>query len=275
MSFFSKPVLPKEHGAWVALLVPMFIGAAAYPGGSLNLPAITLLVISSCSAMLLMEPVRIVLKQAAIDDSKRIYGWMIIYFAVSTGSFTLLISYYDRWGLLWFVIPAFLMVTLKLWSSVARIQRVKWIEIAGALGLTVSALAAFYTQRGSFLPEGWILYLLCAVWVVDRTVAARLILPKIRSGLDVERIKGFKVAFAGLYEHISRLFVVIIVLTVFHDHAPWTAFLPFLLATYKNVDLIVLGKIPADPFKFGFSEMRLGILFSIFMVFVWRMDKLL
>ncbi len=225
--------------------------------------------------MLLIEPVRILLKQAATADSFRIYGWMTIYFAVSAGSFIALIFHYDRWGLLWFIIPALLMVSLKLWSSVARIQRVKWIEIAGVLGLTISALAAFYTQHGAFLPEGWILYLLCAIWVVDRTIAARVILPKIRSGLRPGDKERFKMAFSRLYEHVLRLVAVIAILALFHDHAPWAAFFPFLLATYKNVELIVLGKIPADPFKFGFAEMRLGILFALLMVFVWRIDNLL
>jgi len=272
MSVIGKPVIPKEHGVWPALLIPLLAGSFVNPvAGGVSGSALLLLIISAVAGIFFLEPLRMLIKPPAGGVRSRFAAWLVIYSLFLLVPALLLITVYERSGLAWFFIPGVLLTVLKLWSAMARVQRELFIEVVGVFGLALTALAGSYVQNG-FIPGSSIfLYFLCAIWFLDRTFMARRVLSGLRSGVWIENIKERAVWFQKqLLYHALALGLVLLIIIISGGSVPFYAFLPFLLATFANGRIITRETPLTDPMKIGYSELVLGLLFGFSLVVTFR-----
>ncbi|MGK7345804.1 MAG: YwiC-like family protein [Candidatus Nitrospinota bacterium M3_3B_026] len=267
----GKPVLPKEHGVWVTLLTPMFMGTfSAVPEDGFRLAAAALFAVSSLLGVFAMEPLRLFASPVRGVDPKRTAAWLGIYAigaAVSFGAFVVL---YDLWELLWLLAPAAILAGVRMWAGAARATRDLKVELIGVLGLCLTAPAASFIQTGVLGARGLFLYALCVIWFTDRLMSARRTLERVRSRPSLPSALD-RAAWHGrqLAVHIAALVMAALVIFFSGGSAPAAAFFPFLLATAKNVlDVGFLENLPG-PMRIGFAEMGLGIAFGLAQTAAW------
>lgn len=272
MPTIGKPVIPKEHGVWPTLLIPLIAGSFVSPvEGGASATALLLLIVAAVAGIFFLEPLRLFIKPPAGSDKSRFMAWSLIYFFFVTAPMLALVVGYDRTGLLWFLVPGALMTALRIWSAMARTQRDLIIEVTGVFGLALSVPAGSYVQNGFISGPSVFLYFLCVIWFLDRTLMARKVLSGIRSGVWIKNIKQRAVWFKKeLSYHTVALVLVLLVIGVSGGSAPFAVFLPFLFATFANARIITMSSPLTDPMKVGYSELILGLLFGLFLVVAFR-----
>jgi len=144
----SKPIIPKEHGAWAVLLVPLFIGIGH--GGGLGWPAL-LLLISSVALFLSYAPVQTLLRgtlgtrpdEAKVRAARQ---WASLSLFIAAVSILPLFFHYHRWLLL----PIGLIGLASFLSFQLTRLRLKALpsDLAAVTGLTLTAPAAYYVTSG-------------------------------------------------------------------------------------------------------------------------------
>ncbi|VAX15443.1 hypothetical protein MNBD_NITROSPINAE03-1410 [hydrothermal vent metagenome] len=268
----GKPVTPKEHGAWLTLGVSLFTGSfAVKPESSIAWSQFALLAVASFAGFMAFTPLRRLLIPSVDSNKGRNLLWLIVYLLISAGCFFTLLFHYERMGLFWFVIPAFALTISYLRWNVAKSQKSLSVETVWMAGLALASPAASYAQQNELTAEAVFLYILMVIWFVDRAMMARKIIDSIRrkSNFGSVRAKARRYLPQFLI-HLGALLLVAVVIAISKGLVPWAAFIPFLLATAKNLADTLSLKQNNDPMKAGFSEMRLGIAFALIMVAVFR-----
>ena len=265
--------MPKEHGIWVVLLTPLFVGSlSSPPAGGAWIGGIALFTMATLLGVFSLEPLKLLAKPVVGVSRERIVGWLLIYSALAVAVLLVLMVRRDRWGLAWLAIPAGLMALSRLWASAARALRDIRMELLGVFGLTITAPSAYYIQHGKLTAEALVIYLLCAVWFTDRLMAARRTLERARKRPKLptaaQRLAWYE---KEIVFHAAALFSAAGVIALSNGRAPWLAFLPFLLATAKNFFDVALAGEPPPPMRIGFLEMSLGIAFGVAMIAAWRL----
>jgi hypothetical protein len=157
---FRRIPLPKEHGSWAMLGVPLIIGFAV--AGLWQWRSVWLI----CAALglfMLRFPIDTVIKTRKRPNADRVWliGWAVLYGSIAAicgGRLVLLDRLYALIG--FGVIGAGLLVYH--WWLVDRRQEMSVTgELAGILGLAMGAPLAYYTARGQL--DGTAL----ALWIVN------------------------------------------------------------------------------------------------------------
>ncbi|MDH5639268.1 MAG: YwiC-like family protein, partial [Nitrospinota bacterium] len=177
----NKPVIPKEHGAWPVLIIPMVVGSLAVaPDPSFSPDAMVALMISAVSGFLAVSTLRMVLNPPPKTNMGRLVTWTVLYSVLSGAPFAWLVLGIGKVGLLWFIIPAAVLTAAYFWSSSAGTKRTLPFEFAGLAGLAMAGPAAAYLQQGFVVAEGALIYIFCLIWFTDRTLTARKTLELMR-----------------------------------------------------------------------------------------------
>lgn len=267
----GKPVLPKEHGVWAPLLAPMFMGTfSSVPADGFRPGAAALFAVSSLFGVFAMEPLRLLARPVRGMDTGRIAAWLGVYAIGAAASFAALVGLYGLRGLLWLLGPAAALAGVRVWASAARATRDLKVELAGVLGLCLTAPAASYIQTGELETSALVLYALCVIWFSDRLMSARRTLERVRSRPSLPTAAS-RAAWHGreLLIHAASLVLAAMVMAFSGGAAPPAAFFPFLLATAKNILDIGLTENLPGPMRIGFAEMGLGIIFALAQAAVW------
>src|SRR3989304_1684454 len=91
----AAPPLPREHGVWAWLLLPLVAGGAA--AGNADAPLL-LLAVTALAGFVLRTPLEMALRRPA---QRRFYvTWGGLYAMTAVLTLTPLLLYYHRWGLL-------------------------------------------------------------------------------------------------------------------------------------------------------------------------------
>jgi len=263
--YLNKPFIPKEHGAWPALLIPILAGSLAVrPEASPNLGAMALLLAAAIFGFMAVSTLRVAITPPPKTARERFIAWTVYYGALAGVPFLWLVLGRGCGGLLWFIIPAGLLTAAYFRSSAAGTKRTLPFEIIGLAGP-----AAAYVQQGRATLDGALIYLLCLVWFIDRMITARktleLLRKDIRPGTVMERLKLFSAEYMF---HGAGLISVAGVIIASGTH--WARILPFAAATLRNGWDTASVAIPTDPMKVGFAEMRLGIIFLVALILAFR-----
>ena len=155
----SKPLLPKEHGAWAMLIVPLLLGAAIAPVWHYRT---ILLFVAALAFFLMRHPLATLVKfrQRKNMDRTYLWQWSIIYGGVALLGVGWLIVGYRLWWLLVLGGVGSLLVLFHLWL-VARRQEMSVIgELSGIVGLALGAPMAYYTASGQLDGLAWLLWLI-------------------------------------------------------------------------------------------------------------------
>jgi hypothetical protein len=209
-AFFRKSlVVPTEHGAWSWLLVPWLAGAVVGLAAPSDAPlaglALALTLIGGLSAYMIRQPatawVRIRQGRGRQADQSLALGWAAGFGVISLlcllGLFLL-----GRTALLGLAVPflAILLAYLLAARSGRAAMRSLWMELAGAVGLALTAPAATIAASGELAPVALALWALLALQNAMGVLYVRLRLAdsKQRAGNRGLTLWGHVAAFAAV-----------------------------------------------------------------------------
>jgi hypothetical protein len=252
----SKPIFPREHGAWAVLFVPLTIGIAA--AGKFN-PMVVLLALSALWLFLSYVPVQAVARRYLGsardgDELQSAWFWAIAYL-LAGALFILPVLATGFWllppigvvGWLFFLVN--FLLTLRHPKTITS-------DLAAVAGLTLSAPSAYYVATGNLSPPAvslWVLNFLffgSGVFYVHMMVRARG-LKKARFSL----VEKLKLGRLNLFYHVIVVTIVVVMtLGHFTIQLALTAFIPMILhavigtaklssdVRFKNLGFLLLAQ---------------------------------
>ncbi|UCG25809.1 MAG: YwiC-like family protein, partial [Chloroflexota bacterium] len=162
--FRKQLILPAEHGSWSWLLVPYFVGLIV--AGTWNLAAF-LVLLGGLAGFLMRQPATVAMRVRAgrgrRADGRPARVWTVIFGAIALACLLGLLAL-GRADLLWLLIPMAGIFVLYVLASRQRRASVRslWMELAGALGLSAMAPAAYIAATGQLDDTAWALWALMA-----------------------------------------------------------------------------------------------------------------
>lgn len=163
-------VVPREHGAWGMLIVPLLTGAAVglLAGGRvgpvllLTTAVITLFWMRTpLESWLGASPVRV----QTTEEHRLVLSVMLPLAAIMAVNVTVLFSQGKNRGLIWLGLISGVAFATQMFLKRMRTTRMA-AEVVGALALTLTAPAAYYVSTGRLDARAW------ALWLVNWLFAA-------------------------------------------------------------------------------------------------------
>ena len=171
------PPLPREHGAWAWLLLPLVAGGAA--AGSVNAPLV-LLAAGSLAAFVGRAPLEQALRRPA--QRRGYLAWAGLYALTALLALSPLLFYYHRWGL---VAVGAAGAAVALPALLSRRLRYRWRaqgELLVVAALSLLAPAAYYAATGDFDGETAALWLPPALYSAGSVFYVRMLFEQRRPG---------------------------------------------------------------------------------------------
>ena len=259
-------VLPREHGAWGILLVPLITGAtvALLRGGAVV--PVLLFLLASISLFCLRTPVEARLGTSAQRIDTPAERWLVMaavagYSAVAIVALAVLLWNGSNSGLLMLgAIAALSFGTQTLLRKLSRATRMA-SQMAGLVGLTSTAAGAYYVSTGRFDTTAWM------IWAANWLFAANQV------HMVQLRIHNAKVA--GLRERLARgwkflageILTVVLLVGFFHfrllPKMSVVAFHPMLL---RGAAWFFKKPRPLRVHRLGWMELGFALIFGVMFV---------
>ncbi len=268
--YFRKFIaLPQDHGSWVFILMPLFIGFFAGKNFSI---ASFYLIIAALAAFFTRQPVTIAVKAYAgrrpRTDLPAARFWMLVYgfiALVMLASLTLC-GFAD---VLYLAIPGIAIFLWHLYLVSKRDERKQaGLEVVASGALALAAPAALWVANGSYSAQGWVLWLL--VWFQS---AASIIHAYMRLNhrkqaqipVYAEKIQFGKRALMYTFFNFATSLALGII-----GWLPRYIFIPFLLQFVETLWWTFNPAIKAKPTSVGFRQLAISTLFTILFIIFWE-----
>jgi hypothetical protein len=255
-------LIPREHGAWGMLLIPLATGAVVGSRLAFDPVAPTLFVVATLSLFWLRTPVEAWLGLSPIkaqtgEERRSVMRMIIPLCIVSVVSLGLLLLTGRARGLL--IIGTVAAVSFAVQVGVKRLGRSGRMpaQIIGAVGLTSTAAGAYYVASGVLDKTAVLLWFANWLFAADQIhfVQIRIRGSKLTNWREkADRGKWF------VYAQIA-LMVVLAVACVYRLLPLW-AWIAFVPAFGRGIGWFVRPTQPLDVHKLGFSELRQSLLFG-------------
>jgi hypothetical protein len=254
-------VIPREHGAWGMLLVPLATGAVAAAGSGINGSALVLFVVAAMSLFWLRTPVESWLGTSPIKaqnahERKVVLRTILGIAALALVSVAALLWSGNR-GLI--LIGAIAVLAFAAQAGVKKLGRKGRMpaQIIGAIGLTSTAAAAYYVATGRLDRTAIALWLANWLFAGDQIHFVQLRIHSSRASTFDEKLQQ------GLPFLLSQIALIAFVLGAcwlsFFPRAAAVAFLPVLL---RGTFWFLRKRQPLDVHKLGFTELGHSLLFG-------------
>lgn len=252
-------VVPTEHGAWSWLLVPWLVGAVVGLATPLSAPlpilALLLTLVGGLSAYMRRQPatawVRIRRGRGRKADQPLALGWMLGFGLVALLCLLGLLLL-GRSALLGLALP--FAVILPAYLVAARrgraAMRSLWMELAGAVGLALTAAAAYIAVTGQLTTTALALWALLALQNATGVfyVRQRLAGPQEHDANRGLTLWGHVAAFAAVAAAGALAWI------------PWLAALPFAGFLARGLWAVQRPRPVANMKRFGFTEVGVELL---------------
>ena len=255
-------VVPREHGAWGMMLVPLATGAVVAARTGINSPGLVVLFIAAMSLFWLRTPLESWMGTSAIKAQTDYERGLLTKAIVAIGAVAagnLLALFWDGHNRGLLIIGAIAALAFAAQAGVKKLGRKGRMpaQIIGAIGLTSTAAAAYYVATGQLDRTALALWLANWLFAADQIHFVQVRIHSSRAQTFAEKLRPgffFLVAQTGLIAMIvaaCRL--------RFFPAAIAIAFLPILL---RGTIWFARGRQPLDVHKLGFSELAQALLFA-------------
>ncbi len=260
--------IPMEHGAWIWLLGPLFIGAAAggKPDGDL-----ILLIFCALIAFLIRQPVTLIVKVNAGRRARRdllpALVWITVYTVLgSLGVWKLAQAGYGQ--LLWLAVPGIPIFAFYLWLIWRRKERRQWqLELIGAGALALTAPAAYWISGGVSDDVAWTLFLL--TWLQSAASIVHVYIRLEQRILKESHSLGwhFNKALPSLGFHAFNLAVsgVLVAFAMVN----WWVLGAFLLMLFCSLAGVIRPACGYRPSKIGIQQLVASLAFVLIMMLAY------
>jgi len=260
-------VVPREHGAWGILLVPLLVGGAVgmLRGGKIE--PIVLLLGAALSLFWLRAPVESLLGAGVMraqpgQERRHVISAIAVAAALSFFFLAVLLPGWNGQTLLLLgSVTGGAFVAQTILKKLGRATRVT-SQIVGAVGLTVTAPAAYYVATGRLEGLAFGLWLATFLFSANQVyfVQLRIHGSKLSSFKErVERGKLFLLCEVGL--------VIALSVAVRSGWLVAVSLFAFVPAIFRGTAWFFRPPQPLNVNKLGWSEMRQSLIFGILLVF--------
>lgn len=158
-----NPPLPKEHGSWAMLTIPLLLGlslAPAWHGAAL------VLLLAALGFFLVRYPLAVLVKtrKRAATDKTSLWRWVAIYGGLTGLSGGWLVLVQGLWWLAPMGLLGGLLLLFHLWLVLRRQEMSLQGELAGIAGLALGAPMAYYAASGQLDRLAAMLWLINALY---------------------------------------------------------------------------------------------------------------
>ena len=255
-------VVPREHGAWGMMLVPLATGAVVALRTSMNGGALTLFIVAAMSLFWLRTPVESWLGSSAIKAHTAEERSLVMTAIVGIG----LLAAASVGALLWdghhrglLLIGAIAALASAVQAGVKKLGRKGRMpaQVIGAVGLTSTAAGAYYVATGQLDHTAIALWLASWLFAGNQIHFVQLRIRASRAASLDDKLKAGLPFLAG---QVVLLAVLRGASTIgLFPQIAAVAFLPVLL---RGMFWFVRGRQPLDVHKLGFSELGQALLFG-------------
>jgi hypothetical protein len=255
-------VVPREHGAWGMLLVPLATGAIVAAKTGVNTPALVFFVAAAMSVFWLRTPVESWLGTSAIKaqtaaERSFVQRMILVIGAVAAVSVSALLWDGRHRGLL--IIGAVTALAFAMQAGVKKLGRKGRMpaQVIGAIGLTSTAAGAYYVATGRLDRPAIALWLANWLFAADQIHFVQLRIHSSRAASFAEKLK---LGLPFLLAQIALIGVLLgAIRSTFFPAAIGVAFLPVLL---RGTLWFTRGRQPLDVHKLGFTELAHAVVFG-------------
>jgi len=259
-------IVPREHGAWGLLLVPMITGGGIALSESNNVFPLLLLLTAALTLFWLRTPLESLLGTSAIkaqtEEERRDVIFAAAYLATIAGLALAMLLWARHNPYLWWIGIA-AGVTFAAQASLKMLGRkVRMLsEIVGTIGLTASAPAAYYVVTGKLGATAWMLWLANILFAGDQIHYVQL-------RIHTTKIAGFrdKLAHGWAFALGQALMTAIITLACVTRLMPPIASLAFTPLLFRGWYYFVQEPKPLVVRRLGWSELEHATAFCVLLI---------
>jgi hypothetical protein len=266
-------ILPREHGAWGLLLVPMVTGAGvAFRESNHFIPALLLLV-AALALFWLRTPVESLLGTSAMHaqtaEERRAVAIVIsVLVAVAALALGTLLWAWQH-PLLWLigVVAGVAFVGQALLKKLGR--RTRMIsEMVGTVGLTASGPAAYYVITGKFGATAWVVWIANLIFAGDQIHYVQL-------RIHTARIEGFAAKLKRGWTFAAGQLAMTVVLTIacVLGLIPTVASIAFAPLLFRGWYYFVQGPAPLVVRRLGWNELSHAVAFCVLFIAAFAVAK--
>jgi hypothetical protein len=263
-------VWPREHGAWGILLVPFFTGAGAGLARAAHIPSLLLLAVAALSLFCLRTPVESLMgtspmRAQSAAERRTVISVIVVFTAISIVASLALLWSGNFALVLMGGVAAGLFLAQVLVKRLGRRGRMP-AQLVGALGLTLTAPAAYYvlTAKLDSLAFG--------LWLANWFFAANQI-HFVQLRIRGARLGGWSQKFAAGKGFLTgQLALLLLVAACWRAGLlPGLALLAFIPALFRGSRWFVRATEPLDVHRLGYSELAHAIAFGILFIAAVRL----
>ena len=256
-------VIPREHGAWGLLLVPLFSGAAVGVASTERAWPVILFTVAALALFWLRTPVESLLGTTPLiaHTSAERRTSLIVSIglgAVSAGCLAALFWHGRNRGLLLLgAIAVLAFVAQTLLGKLSRNLRMM-AQMLGAIGLTCTAPAAYYLATGHLDSHAWVLWSANWIFAGDQIHFVQLRIHAARAATLGEKLRRGRLFLLG-----QILLLPILAAAAYWRLMPALVMLAFIPGLIRGFYWFFSGQTLLQVKSLGWSEMRQGVLFGI------------
>lgn len=267
----GRPPLPREHGAWVMLFVPLVVGLAGVTPFQVG-PAL-LLLLAVTSAFLAQNAAGLLLKPRPKADTGL---WLGIFLAVLAASGLALLGIYGLTAFLWLVpaIAALFGIHAALLKGPVkfRLDRFQWGQLLAVGGLTLTGPAAWVAARGAFEPATWVVWAGCVLFFGSGVFNVNMLLAAVKTRGELDARARFLAGREVVIYHLLLVGVLAAVLPLLPVQAAALVGLGFVPVVGRAlVSYFKLAKKPPSFKRVGMIEAGFATWFAVCVIVALRL----
>ncbi|HSA99426.1 MAG TPA: YwiC-like family protein [Anaerolineales bacterium] len=270
-TYFRKQIFfPQDHGSWVFILCPLFVGLFA--GGRFT-PASLSLVIAALAVFLFRQPVTMAVKaysgRRPKTDLPAARFWIASYGILMLIALLGLIR--SGFGyLLLLAIPGAPVFAWHLWLVSKREERRQVnVELIATGVLSLAAPAAYWIGIGHYDPTGWWLWILVWFQTAASIVYAYLRLEQRERAQVPTRSEMWKMGWRSFaYTTFNLVAALVLGLAAV---LPRLVFIPYLIQWSETLWGIFHPAIQWKPTRIGIRQLIVSIVWTITLIVTWRL----
>lgn len=259
-------ILPREHGAWGLLLVPMVTGAGVAFHKASHIFPLILLLTAALALFWLRTPLENLLGTSAmraqtLEESHTLRSAIVLLGGIAAVALAALLwagKNADLWPLGVAVAAAF--IAQAILKKVGRRTRIL-SEMVGTIGLTAAAPAAYYVITGEFNRTAWTLWLANILFAGDQIHYVQL-------RIHTAKIQGFraKLAHGWVFALGQTLMTAIITVACMARLMPPIASLAFAPLLFRGWFYFIQEPTPLIVRRLGWSELKHATAFCVLLI---------
>jgi 4-hydroxybenzoate polyprenyltransferase len=259
-------IVPREHGAWGLLLVPMVTAAGVAFRQRTNVFPFVLLLTAALALFWLRTPLESLLGISAIraetKEERSSVAFVVLYLAIVALLASSMLLWAGQNPLLWLIGAAagVAFVAQAVLRKMGRRTRML-SEIVGTIGLTASAPAVYYVITGKFGITGWML------WLANLTFAGNQI-HYVQIRIHTAKLVGVraKLARAWTFALGQLAMAAVLAVTCWLGWMPWLVLLAFVPLLLRGFYYFVQKPAPLRVRRLGWNELAQAIVFCVLFI---------